>query len=62
VMPGRVGLATFSPGLDAHGNSVRGQAVFRELSERFGLHMFATPDQTRFGRLGRTGGPRLTRV
>ena len=62
VMPGRLGLATFSPGLDAHGNSVRGQAVFRELSARYGLHMFATPDQTRFGRLGRTGGPRLTRA
>ena len=62
VMPGRLGLATFSPGLDAHGNPVRGQAVFRELSERYGLHMFATPDQTRFGRLGRTGGPRLTRA
>jgi glutaminase len=62
VMPGRLGLATFSPGLDAHGNSVRGQAVFRELSARYGLHMFATPDQTRFGRLRRTGGPRLTRT
>lgn len=62
VMPGRLGLATFSPGLDAHGNPVRGQAVFRELSARYGLHMFATPDQTRFGRLGRTGGPRLTRA
>jgi glutaminase len=62
VMPGRLGLATFSPGLDEHGNSVRGQAVFRELSERYGLHMFASPDQTRFGRLRRTGGPRLTRV
>jgi glutaminase len=61
VMPGRVGLATYSPGLDAHGHSVRGQAVFRELSERYGLHMFATPDETRFGRLRRTGGPRLTR-
>ncbi|GAA4774501.1 hypothetical protein GCM10023200_03740 [Actinomycetospora chlora] len=62
VMPGRLGLATFSPGLDAHGNSVRGQAVFRELSARYGLHMFASPDQTRFGRLRRTGGPRLTRA
>ena len=62
VMPGRLGLATYSPGLDEHGNSVRGQAVFRELSERYGLHMFSSPDQTRFGRLRRTGGPRLTRV
>jgi glutaminase len=62
VMPGRLGLATFSPGLDEHGNSVRGQAVFRELSLRYGLHMFASPDQTRFGRLYRTGGPRLTRA
>ncbi len=55
VMPNRLGIATFSPGLDAHGTSVRGQAVFRELSNRFGLHMFAAPDETRFGRLSRSG-------
>jgi glutaminase len=32
----------FSPGLDAYGNSVRGVRVCREMSERRGLHVFAT--------------------
>lgn len=40
VVPGQVGLATFSPLLDAKGNSVRGLRVFEELSIRFGLHVF----------------------
>jgi glutaminase len=40
VVPGRCGIATFSPPLDAKGNSVRGVLAFRELSERFGLHCF----------------------
>jgi glutaminase len=40
VVPGKVGIATFSPLLDFQGNSVRGIKVFRELSERFGLHVF----------------------
>ena len=30
VVPGRAGLAVYSPRLDAHGNSVRGAAVFRQ--------------------------------
>lgn len=55
VMPNRLGMATFSPGLDAHGNSVRGQAVLHELSERYGLHLFAAPDETSLGALGRYG-------
>jgi glutaminase len=38
VVPGQFGLATFSPPLDAKGNSVRGIKAFRELAERFGLH------------------------
>jgi glutaminase len=40
VVPGQVGIATFSPLLDAKGNSIRGIRVFEELSRRFGLHVF----------------------
>jgi glutaminase len=36
-----MGMAVFSPPLDSHGNSVRGVAVCRELSRRFGLHSFS---------------------
>ena len=39
VLPGRLAVACYSPLLDDHGNSVRGAAVCRELSERFGLHL-----------------------
>ena len=42
VVPGQFGIGIFSPPLDAKGNSVRGVAVCRELSERFGLHAFET--------------------
>jgi glutaminase len=42
VVPGKGGIAVFSPGLDAYGNSVRGIRVCREISERLGLHVFAT--------------------
>jgi glutaminase len=40
VMPGRFGLAVYSPRLDARGNSARGIAVCREISREFGLHAF----------------------
>ena len=39
VLPGQMGLAVWSPRLDAHGNSVRGVGVFRELSRTLGLHL-----------------------
>lgn len=52
AIPNQVGLSVFSPGLDMHGNSVRGINVFRELSDRFGLHIFADPEETQLGRLG----------
>jgi len=42
VVPGKMGIGVFSPGLDAHGNSVRGVRVCSEISERLGLHIFAT--------------------
>ncbi|MBF2097656.1 MAG: glutaminase A [Gloeomargaritaceae cyanobacterium C42_A2020_066] len=40
VVPGRFGVAVFSPPLDEHGNSVRGIRVFEDLSENLGLHIF----------------------
>ena len=40
VVPGRFGLAVWSPRLDRFGNSVRGIAVCEELSERLGLHLY----------------------
>jgi tellurite resistance protein len=40
VAPNLLGLATFSPRLDAYGNSVRGIALCKELGERFHLHMY----------------------
>lgn len=40
VLPGQFGLGTFSPLLDAQGNSCRGILVCEELSEQFKLHMF----------------------
>ncbi len=43
VVPGRAGIGVFSPLLDERGNSVRGIKVCEELSERFGLHVFASP-------------------
>jgi glutaminase len=42
VAPGKGGLATFSPPLDAAGNSVRGQLVTKYLAERLGLNLFAS--------------------
>src|SRR3954451_18297894 len=42
VVPGLAGIGVFSPPLDPRGNSVRGVQVCRELSERFGLHIFET--------------------
>ena len=44
MLPGVGGLATFSPRLDAIGNSVRGIRVFEELSQRFDMHLF-DPDR-----------------
>ena len=45
VVPGKMGIGVYSPGLDAYGNSVRGVAVCRAISERLGLHVFATEDE-----------------
>ncbi len=55
TIPDYFGLGVYSPGLDRHGNSVRGVAVCRELSARFGLHVFADPSESRFGRVAQPG-------
>ncbi|NLT04998.1 MAG: glutaminase A [Solirubrobacterales bacterium] len=38
VLPGQIGIAVFSPRLDAHGNSVRGFAACRQISDDLELH------------------------
>lgn len=40
VVPGKMGIGTFSPRLDAKGNSVRGIKVCEDLARDFGLHIF----------------------
>jgi glutaminase len=42
VSPGKGGLGTFAPPLDAAGNSVKGQLVATFLSRRLGLSLFAS--------------------
>ncbi len=39
VVPGRMGIAAYSPPLDAHGNSVRGVKAFEVLSTTLGLNI-----------------------
>lgn len=42
ALPGQLGIGTYSPLLDAQGNSCRGIQVCQAISERFKLHMFGT--------------------
>jgi glutaminase len=42
VIPGKMGIGVYSPGLDSYGNSLRGVRVCAEISARLGLHVFAT--------------------
>ena len=42
IAPGKGGLGTFSPPLDAAGNSVRGQRATKDLSDALGLNLFAS--------------------
>jgi glutaminase len=39
VLPGQVGVAVFSPGLDDHGTSVVGVEMMRRLSDDMGMHL-----------------------
>jgi glutaminase len=49
VSPGKGALATFSPLLDAAGNSVRGQLATRHLARRLGLDILASEEAPRRG-------------
>ncbi len=44
-IPGKMGVGVFSPGLDEHGNSMRGINVCQEISGRLGLHVFAADEE-----------------
>ncbi|SJM53136.1 glutaminase [Gulosibacter sp. 10] len=43
ALPGQVGIGTFSPRLDQHGNSVRGVEACERLSRQLGLHLMELP-------------------
>ncbi len=43
VLPGQLGIAVYSPPLDARGNSARGVAVCEAMSEELGLHSLQAP-------------------
>jgi glutaminase len=45
VSPGKGGLGTFAPPLDAAGNSVKGQLVAKFLSQRLGMDLFVSKPQ-----------------
>lgn len=40
LAPSPFGVGVFSPRLDSHGNSTRGQLLLERLSDVFGMHMF----------------------
>ncbi|MUL39419.1 glutaminase A [Gloeocapsopsis dulcis] len=40
IVPNQIGIAVFSPLLDANGNSIRGIKVCEDISQEFGLHLF----------------------
>ncbi|AFZ35709.1 L-glutaminase [Stanieria cyanosphaera PCC 7437] len=47
LVPGKLGIGTFSPPLDAKGNSVRGIKVCEDLARDFGLHLFNVAEPER---------------
>ncbi|MEU8865174.1 glutaminase [Streptomyces umbrinus] len=47
ALPGQIGIATFSPRLDRHGNSVRGVSLFERFSSDMGLHVMEVPAAAR---------------
>jgi glutaminase len=46
VAPGKGGMATFAPLLDAVGNSVKGQRATQDLSRRLGLDLFVSEPES----------------
>lgn len=52
VVPGRFGVAAYSPRLDEHGNSVRAAAAIEALSDRLDLHVLDRADGHGFGPAG----------
>lgn len=55
VVPGKMGIGVWSPGLDAHGNSARGVAICEDVSRGMGLHLFATDDEDQLLSPGEAG-------
>jgi glutaminase len=47
VLPGQLGIAVYSPRLDAHGNSVRGLEVCKDLSRDLDLHFLRSARSSR---------------
>ena len=47
ALPARLGLGSYSPKLDSHGNSVRGIKVCESLSAHYDLHMLNRSDDAR---------------
>ncbi len=47
ALPGQLGIAAFSPRLDGHGHSIRGEEACRRLSHDMGLHMMDAPQPAR---------------
>ena len=47
ALPARLGLGSYSPRLDGHGNSVRGIKVCEKLSQHYDLHMMNRSDDPR---------------
>ena len=47
AVPGQLGLATFSPRLDVHGNIVRGVSLFERFSSDMGMHVMNIPTVAR---------------
>lgn len=47
TLPGRMGIAAFSPKLNPNGNSVRARRVFQYLSRDMGLHLMAAEKRGR---------------
>jgi glutaminase len=47
ALPGRIGLGSYSPRLDRHGNSVRGIRVCEALSSHYDLHMLNRAEDAR---------------